>query len=87
MQDTQARSLKMANAVISGFEEHNVQMITGPHRSAGFAVLKSPDTPSILLETGFLSNEQQAKELLQAAYQSRIVEGIIYALNRYFDYE
>lgn len=43
---------------------------------AGFAVLKSPDVPSILVETGFLSNPTEAKRLATPAYQ-RLIAGAI----------
>ncbi|HSG89004.1 MAG TPA: N-acetylmuramoyl-L-alanine amidase [Pseudomonadales bacterium] len=43
---------------------------------AGFAVLKSPDIPSILVETGFISNPQEAVQLADAAYQARLARAI-----------
>ncbi len=43
---------------------------------AGFAVLKSPDVPSILVETGFISNPEEARALGQSAYQKRIARAI-----------
>jgi N-acetylmuramoyl-L-alanine amidase len=43
---------------------------------AGFVVLKSPDIPSILVETGFISNPQEARELAAPAHQTEIAEAI-----------
>lgn len=43
---------------------------------AGFAVLKSPDIPSILIETGFISNPDEAKRLADAAYRRKLAQSI-----------
>ncbi len=50
---------------------------------AGFAVLKSPDIPSILVETGFVTNPSEAKKLSNKKYQRRIAEGIYNAILKY----
>lgn len=52
---------------------------------AAFVVLKSPDIPSLLLETGYLSNPNDAKHLRQAAYQRRLARAIYQALTHYFN--
>lgn len=51
---------------------------------AAFVVLKSPDTPSILVETGFVSNPAEAKRLASSEHQQRIARAIFNGLNRYF---
>lgn len=51
---------------------------------ARFVVLKSPDTPSILVETGFISNPTEAMNLSNARYQMRLSEAIVLGLKRYF---
>ena len=51
---------------------------------AGFMVLKSPDTPSILVETGFISNPQEARELTSRDYQQRMARAIFDGIHRYF---
>ncbi len=51
---------------------------------AGFVVLKSPDIPSILVETGFISNPGEARKLNQAAYQQKMAEAIFRGVQRYF---
>ncbi|MAA71869.1 MAG: N-acetylmuramoyl-L-alanine amidase [Bermanella sp.] len=51
---------------------------------AGFAVLKSPDIPSLLIETGFLSNPGEAKKLKTASYQRRMATSIHQGIKRYF---
>jgi N-acetylmuramoyl-L-alanine amidase len=56
-----------------------------PHvEQAGFAVLKSPDIPSILVETAFISNPDEEAKLRTAAYQDQIADGIMKGLRHYF---
>ena len=52
--------------------------------SAAFAVLKSPDIPSILIETAFISNPHEEKKLLNSTHQRRIAQAIVVGLKGYF---
>jgi N-acetylmuramoyl-L-alanine amidase len=51
---------------------------------AGFAVLKSPDIPSLLVETGFISNPHEAGKLKSSTYQSQMSQAIYEGIDRYF---
>jgi N-acetylmuramoyl-L-alanine amidase len=51
---------------------------------AGFAVLKAPDIPSILVETAFISNPEEERRLNDDAYQEKIAEAILRGIKRYF---
>jgi N-acetylmuramoyl-L-alanine amidase len=51
---------------------------------AGFAVLKAPDIPSILIETAFISNPEEEARLNDEAYQDRMAEAILKGIRRYF---
>ena len=51
---------------------------------AGFAVLKAPDIPSILIETAFISNPEEEARLNDEAYQDRMADAILKGLRRYF---
>jgi len=51
---------------------------------AGFAVLKSPDIPSVLVETGFLSNPGEARKLKGANYQNKMAKAIFKGIKGYF---
>jgi len=51
---------------------------------AGFAVLKAPDIPSILIETAFISNPQEEKKLRDAAFRGELVQAIATGIRRYF---
>jgi N-acetylmuramoyl-L-alanine amidase len=51
---------------------------------AGFAVLKAPDIPSILVETAFISNPEEEDKLRDPAYQAQLVEALTTGIKRYF---
>ncbi len=60
------------------------RLLTNTHRFAGFAVLKAPDIPSVLVELGFLSNRRDARLLRQKAHQRKLAAGISRAVDKYF---
>ncbi len=62
---------------VSRLHKHHVEQ-------AGFAVLKSPDVPSILIETGFLSNPSEARKLATRAYQRQMARAIFNGIKSYF---
>ena len=51
---------------------------------AGFAVLKSPDIPSILVETAFISNPDEERRLNDETYQKKMADAIFAGIKRYF---
>jgi N-acetylmuramoyl-L-alanine amidase len=51
---------------------------------AGFAVLKAPDIPSILVETAFISNPEEEALLRTARYQDKLVDALVTGMRRYF---
>jgi N-acetylmuramoyl-L-alanine amidase len=51
---------------------------------AGFAVLKAPDIPSILVETAFISNPQEEAKLASAEYRAQLVSALLSGIKRYF---
>lgn len=52
---------------------------------AGFAVLKSPDVPSILVETGFISNPTEAKNLASSRYRTKLAAQLLKGIEQYFN--
>ena len=56
----------------------------GRVEQAGFAVLKAPDIPSILVETAFISNPEEEALLRSARYQDKLVEALVTGMRRYF---
>ena len=64
---------------------NTVPLLNRPKRSAGFAVLKAPDVPSVLIELGFLSNAEDAKRLNSKVGRREIAESIASGVVRYFE--
>jgi N-acetylmuramoyl-L-alanine amidase len=61
------------------------RLLRNSHRFAGFAVLKSPDVPSVLIELGYLSNRQDEKLLRTKRYHLRIGKAILRATDAFFE--
>ncbi len=60
--------------------------LTNVHRFAGFAVLKAPDVPSILIEMGFLSNRADEQALRSKKYRTNLARAIGSAVEEYFSH-
>jgi N-acetylmuramoyl-L-alanine amidase len=76
-------SMKLGKAVlgeISGI----AKLHKGSVEQAGFAVLKAPDIPSILIETAFISNPEEEAKLRDNGYQDQIAAAITKGIKRYF---
>ncbi|MBA2660409.1 MAG: N-acetylmuramoyl-L-alanine amidase [Nitrosospira sp.] len=76
-------SLKLGREVLSQIGDIN-HLHKSDVEQAGFAVLKSPDIPSILVETAFISNPDEEKKLKNAAYQDKLAEAMLAGIKRYF---
>jgi len=77
-------SLKLGHAVLK--EIGTVNRLHKPHvEQAGFAVLKAPDIPSILIETAFISNPEEEKRLNDPGYQDTLVDAIVVGIKNYFN--
>lgn len=76
-------SLKLGKAVLG-----HIGQINTLHKSvveqAGFAVLKSPDIPSILVETAFISNPEEERRLNDEEYQQKLAKSILAGIKKYF---
>jgi N-acetylmuramoyl-L-alanine amidase len=59
-------------------------MLQNTHRFAGFAVLKAPEVPSVLVEIGYLSNAGDERQLRDPRFRTRLADGMVRALDRYF---
>jgi N-acetylmuramoyl-L-alanine amidase len=81
--ETSNGSLVMAHTVLETLHPP-FQPLTNPHRQANFAVLRSPDVPSILVEMGFLSNAEDERLLNQASYQKKLAEKLVRSIDGYF---
>lgn len=61
-----------------------LKLLDNTHRFAGFAVLKAPDVPSVLVEMGYLSNDQEEQLLRQSAYRAKLATALVHSIDRYF---
>jgi N-acetylmuramoyl-L-alanine amidase len=62
-------------------------MLEHSHRSAGFAVLKAPDVPSVLLEMGYISSSKDQRLLVSKAHQVKLAKAIRRAVDDFFDWQ
>ncbi|MBI3382699.1 MAG: N-acetylmuramoyl-L-alanine amidase [Aquabacterium sp.] len=76
-------SLKLGNAVLGHLGKIG-KLHRGKVEQAGFAVLKAPDIPSILVETGFISNPEEESKLQDDDYQSDLADALLQGIQRYF---
>jgi N-acetylmuramoyl-L-alanine amidase len=76
-------SLKLGHEVLSQIGKVG-KLHKGAVEQAGFAVLKAPDVPSILVETAFISNPEEEARLRDPEYQARLVDALTSGIVRYF---
>ena len=80
---TMDQSAKYADEVVKEMAKE-VTLRPKAHRYAGFAVLKSPNVPSVLLEMGYLSNKEEDKLLQKESYRNKLSKALVRAVNTYF---
>jgi N-acetylmuramoyl-L-alanine amidase len=80
---TQDASVNVARKVLKNFERLG-ELHYASVQKAGFLVLKSPDVPSILVETAFISNPSEELKLVNTAHQSKIAQAIFNGVRSYF---
>lgn len=81
--ETNNRSALLADSLVAAFSGR-VKLLPNTHRFAGFAVLKAPDIPSVLVETGFISHPAEEKLLQTAVHRDKVVGGMVAGVDRYF---
>ncbi len=84
MRDTMNQSTFFANTLVDEMKSRGIHTLDNPHRFAGFAVLKAPDIPSVLIELGFMSNKNEARMLASAAYQGKLAKTLLQSIDSYF---
>ncbi len=78
---TMDRSAELAAVLLRGFSDITKSRSV---ESAGFAVLKSPDTPSVLVELGYISNRKEEARLNDVRWQRRLAAALLTGIRRYF---
>jgi N-acetylmuramoyl-L-alanine amidase len=76
-------SLQLGNALLRELERVN-SLHKQRVEQAGFAVLKAPDIPSVLVETAFISNPEEEAKLRDGAYQDKMARALFIGVKRYF---
>jgi len=79
----QEASLEVGSYVLRNIKNHS-RLHSRHVETAGFMVLKSPDVPSILVETGFISNPDEARRLTDPEHQKRVAKSIHAGITQYF---
>ena len=81
----ESRNLAARLAIkLIGELQREVRLLPNTHRFAGFAVLKSPDIPSVLIEMGYLSNRIDETALTKASYRSRLMTAVLRGIDHHF---
>ena len=81
--DTNRESWHLAKMLVGELKK-KIKLLRTSHRYAGFAVLKSPNVPSALIELGYLSNRTDEKNLKSPRYRKGIGQALLRAADRYF---
>jgi N-acetylmuramoyl-L-alanine amidase len=76
-------SLKLGSAML-GQIKHIGKLHKARVEQAGFAVLKAPDIPSVLVETAFISNPEEERRLVSPQYQNDLADALMKGIERYF---
>ncbi|MGC2855512.1 N-acetylmuramoyl-L-alanine amidase [Novispirillum sp. DQ9] len=82
--ETMNLSARMAQAMVAELKRETT-LLPRSHRFAGFAVLKAPDVPSVLMEMGYLSNADEERLLRTAAYREKLGRAFVRAVDHYFE--
>ena len=83
--ETKNSSIEFAELFVDKLKKNKINLLRRPHRQAGFAVLKAPDVPSVLIEMGFLSNNNDLKKLKDIKFQEKLMDTIALVIEEYFE--
>ncbi|MDH3241842.1 MAG: N-acetylmuramoyl-L-alanine amidase [Alphaproteobacteria bacterium] len=82
--ETMNHSVRFARLLVKEMQK-STRFLRKSHRFAGFAVLKAPDVPSVLVEMGYLSNALDEAQLNRPRYRARLAKAVTAAVDRYFN--
>jgi N-acetylmuramoyl-L-alanine amidase len=83
--ETTNMSSRFASILVNDLRD-DTMMLQNSHRFAGFAVLKAPDVPSVLLEMGYVSSSADERLLVSSRHQKKLAGSITRAIEDYFDW-
>lgn len=82
--DTMNQSRFLARTVLNTFDTHGIKIIDRSQKSAGFAVLKAMDIPSVLIEMGYLTNINEVRKLSSPQHRQLIAGNIVRSVEYFF---
>ena len=82
--ETNNTSAEVASRLVDELQRNGIRSPNRAHRQAGFAVLKAPDVPSVLVELGYLSNRGDEELLATGGGRAKIIDAIVRAVDRHF---
>lgn len=77
-------SVKFAEKSIKTIKKYNINSLQNTHRFAGFAVLTAPDMTSVLIELGYITNQDEEKLLNNLFYKRKLSKALVETINDYF---
>jgi N-acetylmuramoyl-L-alanine amidase len=81
--ETKNRSAAFAELLVHDMGQVTL-MLRNSHRFAGFAVLKAPDIPSVLIELGYLSDAQDEALLISPLHRTKLATAMLHAIDGYY---
>jgi N-acetylmuramoyl-L-alanine amidase len=84
--DTKNMSTRFASLLVRELKEQTM-LLGNTHRFAGFAVLKAPDVPSVLVEMGYISSSKDEAMLSSSGHQKKLARAIRQAVENYFSWQ
>ncbi|WP_019223557.1 N-acetylmuramoyl-L-alanine amidase family protein [Bartonella rattaustraliani] len=84
--ETHIFSVNFANNVISNLSKSKIHLINNPHRYANFQVLRASDIPSVLIEIGYLSNEEDEKLLNNPQWRKKMATSIAHSIRQFAEH-
>ena len=82
--ETMNHSASFAHILVEELAREIQLVPVKPHRFAGFAVLRAPDVPSVLVELGYISNKADEQLLTRPHYRTKVAASLVKAIERYF---
>lgn len=84
--DTKNMSTRFASLLVRELKDQTM-LLGNTHRFAGFAVLKAPDVPSVLVEMGYISSSKDEAMLSSSGHQKKLARAIRQAVENYFSWQ
>jgi N-acetylmuramoyl-L-alanine amidase len=81
--ETMNASKHFANILVGELGDR-VKLLKNTHRFAGFAVLKSPNVPSVLVEIGYMTNRTEEQQLKSSGHREKVNRAVVEAVDNFF---